>query len=511
MVLTDSQMVGDNWGDRKARKTKTDYDGGYHDEASYECISFYSSTFILAFDSEAEFELKCLAGTKTVSAAITEQIIPAHNYGLLARLLDVVEAKKHCHLDAEPCRSLLQMLLHSKDKSRHTVAVINRILVASPSKEPNTHLWDTIVVLVKKFGWKSLRDSVSHLLYDEARKRESHGNITRSRISLRVFLDRVEFALKLRMIKFIEYEAINFSEVSISDSSTDLANSDNKSLTVTDVRLVIAKIEGMDSEFGLNEQIVKSSLDVLKTNAPKSNMFSLLVQGAFFIDISKNYKRAANDCLVDFATSFTAELSKSYNSSYIRFNWLNIEPHQTMFLKCTLAVPAYGAQNDLDLLGKALVHHEEILPLLFKVLTETSTESTTSPNHFFDIINRCLVHQSIPLGKRTMAKFRKCFELCPSMASSGDEHGRLPLHYAASRAENPCETIDFILEKHTVAATIRDPIKGLYPFMMAGSVGNHAAFRLLLADPNLVIGGILAESKCEEGRKRKRGLSLSSE
>ena len=56
---------------------------------------------------------------------------------------------------------------------------------------------------------------------------------------------------------------------------------------------------------------------------------------------------------------------------------------------------------------------------------------------------------------------------------------------------------------NTNAGSIIDPVTGLYPFMLAAKHGSiDVAFRLLQEDPNLVSGGIPADS-----RKRKRARS----
>jgi hypothetical protein len=55
----------------------------------------------------------------------------------------------------------------------------------------------------------------------------------------------------------------------------------------------------------------------------------------------------------------------------------------------------------------------------------------------------------------------------------------------------------------------------LYPFMLAGCNGSAAAaFDLLLADPNLVLGGITADvdddDEKENDKKRKRSTSMGA-
>ena len=57
------------------------------------------------------------------------------------------------------------------------------------------------------------------------------------------------------------------------------------------------------------------------------------------------------------------------------------------------------------------------------------------------------------------------------------------------------------------AASVRDPVSRLFPFMLAGKNGKtDASFRLLLANPSLVIGE--AQNDAKMSRKRKRSLAM---
>ena len=62
-----------------------------------------------------------------------------------------------------------------------------------------------------------------------------------------------------------------------------------------------------------------------------------------------------------------------------------------------------------------------------------------------------------------------------------------------------------MLEANPEAASVSDPVSGLFPFQLAASNGNiGASFSLLLADPTLVLTGIQLGDTTEETRKRKR-------
>jgi ankyrin repeat protein len=105
------------------------------------------------------------------------------------------------------------------------------------------------------------------------------------------------------------------------------------------------------------------------------------------------------------------------------------------------------------------------------------------------------------------AHIQMVFKAYPNLAMLRDECGRLPLHWASSSGDasyDTYDTVSFILKKNPAAASARDPISGLFPFMLAASVSNEAAFELLLASPNLVASGV--KSASDDGlafKKRK--------
>ncbi len=107
------------------------------------------------------------------------------------------------------------------------------------------------------------------------------------------------------------------------------------------------------------------------------------------------------------------------------------------------------------------------------------------------------------------------FDANPNLAHLTDEDGRLPLHYAAANGLL-YETVTCVLEANLKAASVRDPVTGLYPFMLSASNKNTAAtMDLLLANPNLVMSGIPGfeggdGNNDEDGKndkKRKRSAS----
>jgi hypothetical protein len=195
----------------------------------------------------------------------------------------------------------------------------------------------------------------------------------------------------------------------------------------------------------------------------------------------------------------------------------------------------------MDSVGKQIISHRSTFSSFLKTASEeVAIDSIESQTFLLDLFNNLFVQQAIDSELACACQRRSSCECgwsnagtsdnagedsitvspslhikltldaSPNLAHMKDKDGRLPLHYAAARGIY--ETVACILEANPKAAVIRDPVTGLYPFMLAGSNGNAAAaFDLLLADPNLVLGGIPADEDDggeENGKKRKRSPTM---
>ena len=81
-------------------------------------------------------------------------------------------------------------------------------------------------------------------------------------------------------------------------------------------------------------------------------------------------------------------------------------------------------------------------------------------------------------------------EECPGVVFQRDSEKRLPLHHAIASSTASFETVTDIFNAHPKAASLRDPVTRLYPFMLASHMTDvSGSLSLLLANPNLVIGG----------------------
>jgi len=97
-------------------------------------------------------------------------------------------------------------------------------------------------------------------------------------------------------------------------------------------------------------------------------------------------------------------------------------------------------------------------------------------------------------------------ERVPILASKVDGAGRLSLHYASASSTASFDAVVDILKANPEAASVSDPVSGLFPFQLAAANNDDigASFSLLLADPTLVLSGIQVDTTTTETKKRKR-------
>jgi hypothetical protein len=561
MMLSTSNQIIDNWGNRKSKRRKALHGHGYDSDSyygyghtSYEYIRTFKATFLLAYDTDSVFELKCIEVANNYSSgrivqkdgvvAAAEDVIAKQNYSLLGRLLDVVEAKEELRLGTITCRKLLSMMINSTVQMCNDTLPVSRTLGAlSTLAEPDSVLWDTIILAVKKFGWHDLRAPISSLLFDKSRKKENDSYSKRtSRITLEVFLNRIDFCLKLGVIfageeVYADSES-DFIQRCISECIGDLANTDKKSLSVYGG--LVKKIDFMVEVHGWKAMasVVKHSLEFLSSNASTttSNFVGNLV--------SKLHARHRCSITLDASRSFASDFaSVAQKSSYYDLRACfssSIQGDRVSLLASIRVVIEHGGQNAMDRVGKQIISHRSTFSPFLKTASEEVAIDSIDPQTFLlDALNKLFVQQSIDSESACACRrgsscecrwsnagtsdnagedsitvspslhIKLTLDASPNLAHMKDKDGRLPLHYAAARGIY--DTVACILEANPKAAVIRDPVTGLYPFMLAGSNDNAAAaFDLLLADPNLVIGGIPVDEDDggENGKKRKRSPSM---
>ena len=543
MVLTDSRIFQDNWG-------APNFSG---ENEVLQMI--YTSTYLLAYDSSAEFELRCLTGREGVSNAIRHSIVPALDCALLDRLLTVVEETQHCEIIASNSRLLLEMLLESYQKSSIVISLIQRLLLCSPSIEPDEDLWDSILLVIKKFRWETLSKSITPLLCDPERKKISHdvGARIRSRISLIVFLNRVEFAMKLTRIG--SQAAAEFGGQCVTTAISDLLATDNKNVSfMKSTEYVIAKMHRIFTEYNWNGHLVYSALGFWIKHSTSNQLIDI---GELLFRLhglhDTNHCEATQDCLLTYVRKFA-------NCPHRLLPYVFPPPKHLALLQSIRAVIDHGSLEDKDEFGARCISEKAYFSFVLDTITG-SLAYGDQVNLLLDLMNQCLVqHQTLSSPSNgwkssdcdftSHEHIKMCFERFPNLASLADAAGRLPIHHVVSvraintkkedsnsiplpiyrssgillpyysssesdssdsddeddkkRVNTPeqieamNEMLEFIMAKNPAAAITRDPISKMYPFMIAGSVGNAVgAFRLLVAGPDLVSGGIDSRSSNE--------------
>mmetsp|Transcript_37971 Transcript_37971/g.66565 ORF Transcript_37971/g.66565 Transcript_37971/m.66565 type:complete len:637 (-) Transcript_37971:76-1986(-) len=476
---------------------------GYHyDDGEETTKKLYEATFLLAYDtSSEETELKCLSGCEGV-AEVSDKVVVTRNYDLLKRLLSTVETKERSKFTVRSCDMLLQMMMRSKGKaavSSDKIALVNRILLGlSTSFEPNVELYETVLAAVEKFGHDELSGSVSKLLSDETRMR-GH--------DLSVFLRRADFILKLN--KCLESES-DYLEKSISDLTT-YGN------RISDSRVINETIESMISHYGEEamENVVKASLTFMHKVSSKM-LPDLMNRARLLWKFRRRYNQGYNfiqACLVDFVVPFVAGLK--VNSTPTVIGYMNGQ-HKRLFMKLIRFVIEYGKKDELHGFGLFAIKTETLLSALLKAIAESNIG--IAPQVMLrDILNKCLVQRSVTMRSgwpnhtkedgisvHPSSHVRKFLEAYPDMVKKTDGDGRLTLHHAVDSTSAPFEAVMDVFEANPKSVSVRDPVSGLYPFMLAASNDNIAAsFSLLLADPSLVLGGTQVDT-VDSNKKRKR-------
>lgn len=499
MLLTESRMVAHNWG---AAKT-TDCHGYYDDDPE----AIYHATFLLAYDESSELELRCLEGHSTVKAEC-RRIVQTNDLALLDRVLTLIETKKHCGIESDLSCCILDMLMESSDEQSLVISLVSRLLLSSPTKEPRENLWTEILFAVQKFGWKEIGESVALLLNNEKRKK---GTPTL------VFITRIEFVMKLREIK----DAYAFAQQYILDSTNDfLDNNASFTCRAYDIGDTLTKIENIVEHYGWKEErVVVTAINHLISNVHTALTYRILDIGhlAFKIHVERSCN-ATKDFTVKFAKSFSRVPNFIFNHTTVKEN-----RYATLLQTLRVAID-HGSQDELNSLGGLCVRNKTGFSLLLKIATEAVDGDIEPQSLLRDLMNHCLFQHAIPSNSYSWKAnatesdvspslhIEMIFEEFPNLAYSVDHAGRLPLHHAVAQ-NTSYEILEYIVAKNPVAATVHDPVSGLYPFMIAGSVDNaSAAFKLLLASPNLVAGDFDSlHHGCDEemSKKRKRSLSLT--
>jgi len=485
----------------------------------------YTASFILAYDqASAEPELICLSGIKGVTT-ISERVVSTEDFGLLERMLSVVETNKKSKFDKKSCCSLLTMMNKSNVQRTTIIGAVNKVLLGlSTHSEPDDNLCSTILSSVDIFGWKELSESVKKLITDSARKKSgkkktlikktTKKSVTKhiSRVGLSNFLRRVSFILSIERSSSdcSQSEAASL----ISGCISDLARSDCRDTTNLSTSNVV-KVDGLVETYGWKSvsNVFEASLAFLwklKSTLPIS---TLLIVAELLMklhtakhDMNSHFKNFA----INFASGVTHEIRPS---SVTALSGYLTGRQEALFLKSIRLLLQYGEEKEYDAFGKVAASKEDILT---KIVTSIATciDGVDNQDILLGMLNKCLIQHSVP--EKNWAKdkrlvipsqhIRQIIAARPTICNETDEvTGRLPLHYAVARSGITSRNISEILNENKDAASMIDPVFNLYPFMAAGRNGNvSASFSLLLTNPSLILNTTQSNT---DGRKRKRDNS----
>ena len=457
-----------------------------------------------AYDSSfADVELKCLGGCKGV-AEVTEKIVRTRDYSLLERLLAVVEAKKKSRFDVKSCRTLITMLTKPTRINAQTsnrFALVGRIFSGlSSSLEPDIQLYDALLAAIARFGHHHFTNVISKFLSDERRKGQH---------TLLIFLQRAYFVLKLDEHFENESGYVGKLVAYFTSFGADIYH--------PHIDEVVTTISSLISLHGWEAMgpIVQATLDFMHRKSSSNRSTTTFCNRTVLLwEVLANRYDFMQVCLTHFAEDFSMYL----------FNVTKRElegDNQSTLVKALSYVMVHGNTDDHGRLGKWAILSEELFTAFLAAVSSQSTRLEFETLTFLlDVLNKCLVHNSIariwawsslvqPIinGNQTLPPslhLRRILIEFPDLPILEDGDKRLTLHHASDSNTASYENVMDVFEANPKAASVRDPVTNLYPFMLAGMHGNtDAAFTLLLANPTLVIVGNQAKV---DSRKRKRSL-----
>jgi len=444
---------------------------------------------------------------------------------MLERVLKVVEEKKKSKFDVRSCQKLLQMLVRSRSQNALSdrVAFVNKILCGlSPLLEPDDQLYNMILSVVDKFGYDNVNSGIQKILNDKTRMKDR---------DLLFFLQRAQFILTLN--KTLENDS-DYLEKSISDLSVSTTK------TIVNSAGINSTILSMIEEHGWEDMasVVKASLSYMHrvVSDNKTNLsISTLVNRADFIWKLHGYPcDFIQSSLKDFSEDFALGVQGNRNASTAR---LKGDATQKVFMRAICYLMDDGTDESLKRFGSWAMSTEVVLSTLLTAITTHSTELGYNVQILLrDLLNKCLVQHSTTSysGWNNLREdntrdpsfhIQRILKDHPNLPRMIDGDGRITLHYAAARsnystgmsrinsiAGAPPETIEHILKANPAGASVRDPVTGVYPFMLTAVSDTirsvSSTYSLLLANPSLVMSGI-QEADIAGSRKRKRSDSTN--
>ena len=300
----------------------------------------------------------------------------------------------------------------------------------------------------------------------------------------------------------------------------------------------------MIEEHGWEEManVVKAALSyqhrTVSGNATNLSITTLVNRADFIWKLNDYPCSFVESSLKDFSEDFALGVQSNRNTSTAH---LKGDGTQKMFMRAFHYLMIHGTDESLKRFGCWAMSTEDVLSTLLSAITTHSTELGYDVQILLrDLLNKCLVQCSTtsysgwnnPMREdRTRdpsLHIQRVLKDHPNLPRMVDGDGRITLHYAAARSNHstdmpamsrinatagaPPETIEHILKANPAGASVRDPVTGVYPFMLTAVSDTvksvSSTFSLLLANPSLVMSGIQEEDTAGS-RKRKRSDSTN--
>ena len=433
----------------------------------------------------------------------------SRNYRLLERLLAVVETKETCDFDVKSCRSLISMVTRSTSKAQKRFDVIRRIFShLSPSEEPDAQLYDALQTAMTRFGHCHFTDVITKFLSDTRRKRHT----------LAVFLERADFVLKLNARFENESDYVG----KLVDHFTCFGTVDSTSFG-TQINDTHESISSLITRHGWEAMgpVVQASLSFMHRKINLHAVSCLCHKTILLWKMSEHPYEFMEMSLAEFAEDFSDRLRMVSKNDLVG-------PNQRTLVKALCYIMTHGSTPQHQLLGDWAITSEPLFVAFLEAVSAQSAGLEFETQRFLlDVLNKCLVHNSINIGHswnypttvdgqstpRTTPPFhiRMILAEFPDLPLLKDIDNRLTLHHASVSTTASLETIMDVFEANPKAASIQDCVTNLYPFMLAGMHGNtDASFRLLLANPALVVCSDKGCNQAEGTRRIKRKRTLSA-
>jgi len=481
----------------------------------------YHSIHDVAYDTTySESELKCLSGSEGV-AEVVGKVVSTKDYALLDRMLKVVEKKEKCKFDMRSCEKLLQMLVRSRSQnalSSVRVAFVNKILSGlSSTQEPDEELYNMILSAVDKFGHDNITSGISAVLDDEDRLKSQ---------TLAIYLSRAHFILTLN--KQLETGSGYLDKTTGNLTSSGASKLGDGSDEINSAIFMMIEEHGWEEMTSVVEATLSFMHRKVSANSANKTISVLLHRAELIWKLYKDHSSCGfiQSSIIDIANDFTLGLVRGSTASIIFKG-----EQQKIFVKTICCIMEHGSSDSLNRFGKWAIRTDDTLSALLTAITTHSTELEYDAQVLLrDILNKSLVQCSTsysgwnnPLrDDRTRdpsLHIQRVLNDHPNLPRMVDGDGRITLHYAAASSSSldsaeraRPETIEHILKAYPEGASARDPVTGLYPFMLAA--GNDTensvstTYSLLLVNPSLVVGSIIQEDEHTNSRKRKRSESM---